>query len=139
MAPSADVNGNVVTFVFVHPTQVSFTCPAPRCNLSYITHAGLIRHMGVTHGELTLTISFQRALCPYSHMGQRMISLHFRHTHGAALSPIAVDGSKEKVCHILPPSRFLLNSLARTTSGRSTWPRLVRYMLRRRLNAIAVC
>ena len=80
--------------IVVHPTQTEFTCPD--CRLTYPTHHSLVRHVGVSHKRLKLSITFQCALCEYTNEKLRSTSLHFRHTHGAAIPPTAVVGSNAK-------------------------------------------
>ena len=91
-------SGHVTNFVVTHPSQTRFTCPDANCRLTYPTHHSLVRHMDVSHKHLKLNITFQCALCEYTHANLRSTSLHFRHTHGVAVPPLPIDGTSEKAC-----------------------------------------
>ena len=79
--------GRVTDFIVKHPSQTRFTCPDVGCRFTYPTHHSLVRHMGVSHKHLTL-ITFQCALCEYTHVSLRSTSLHFWHAHGVAVPPL---------------------------------------------------
>ena len=121
--PVATLVGNVASFIIVHPTQSRFTCPVPRCDLSYPAQPSLVRHMATSHGTLSLQISYTCAMCPYVHDNKRSISLHFRHAHGVAPAPIAVDGSREQACPhcplTFPVEALLFHPYSRKAYGRS--------------------
>ena len=87
-----------VEICVTHPTQSRFTCPAPRCQLTYTTLPSLVRHVGVSHKAMVLSITFKCAMCEYTHSSKKSTSLHFRHAHGVAPPPMEVDGSNEKAC-----------------------------------------
>ena len=89
-----------VNYTITHPNQTRFECPV--CKLTYTSHHSLVRHVGVSHSCLVLTISYKCALCDYAHPSLRSTSSHYRLSHGAAVPPVAVEGSNEKACPFCP-------------------------------------
>ncbi|KAL5509843.1 hypothetical protein EMCRGX_G005280 [Ephydatia muelleri] len=71
-----------VNYTITHPNQTRFECPV--CKLTYTSHHSLVRHVGVSHSRLVLTISYKCALCDYAHPSLRSTSSHYRLSHGAA-------------------------------------------------------
>ena len=94
---------NNMGYEILYPSQTRFKCPG--CGVTYNTHASLIRHVGVSHKQLKLTVSFKCAMCDYAHADLRSTAGHYRHNHGAAVPPQPVTGSNEKACPFCP-SRF---------------------------------
>ena len=89
-----------VNYTIIHPSQIRFECPM--CKLVYTSHHSLVRHVGVSHSRLALTISYKCAMCDYAHTSLRSTSSHYRLSHGAAVPPVAVEGSNEKACPFCP-------------------------------------
>ena len=91
---------NNMGYEILYLSQMRFKCPG--CNVTYNTHASLIRHVGASHKQLKLSVSFKCAMCDYTRADLRSTAGHYRHNHGAAVPPQLVVGSNEKACPYCP-------------------------------------
>ena len=110
---------NNMGYEILYLSQMRFKCPG--CNVTYNTHASLIRHVGASHKQLKLSVSFKCAMCDYTRADLRSTAGHYRHNHGAAVPPQLVVGSIEKACpycpFVVPIYPLVLHAHKRETHG----------------------